>query len=214
VFCAVEAAAVASVAVSGAAAPGIRANMRAHGVLWLSFAFWATGAVVCLSLCAETLLVKAAADVFSAERERWPWARWASLGGGLALGALQALLVLMPFARRDSARILALERPRWFRFFPPRALALVLCVALSCAAAQRLTAQHYASVLTFIALLGAIGLALLAGAARLGAAACCAPERATAAAPLLASAAPGPDSGSGGPEAEAPAAADRAAAVR
>jgi len=102
--------------------------MRRSSVLLNSIAFWSVGSFVCLALSLNNLLVKSTADHFAGENAKWPWARWASLGGGVLLGVLQAS-VLVPFARRDAVRILSLPRPHCMDFFPRRALLIVLVVA-------------------------------------------------------------------------------------
>ena len=142
--------------------------MTPNRVLLLAIAFWATGALVTLSLSLNGLLAKAAAPRFHADASRAPWLRFACFGGGVALGVAQAALIFVPLAASEARRILGLSvRARAVDFFPRCKLLGVLGVALSCALVDRLTEAYYASVLVFVALLAAVGVSLAAGAARL-----------------------------------------------
>mmetsp|Transcript_5573 Transcript_5573/g.17144 ORF Transcript_5573/g.17144 Transcript_5573/m.17144 type:complete len:225 (+) Transcript_5573:2692-3366(+) len=141
--------------------------MGIRSVLLLAILFWGTGGLVCLCLSLRALYIESLQPAFQAENQRSPWARWASFDCGMAVGALQAAAVLVPFARREAVRIVSLHNPRPIHFFPPHFFFTVLCVAVTCAVVERLTSQYYLSVIIFIGLLAAIGTALMCGAFRL-----------------------------------------------
>lgn len=110
--------------------------MNVRSVLLLAILFWGTGALVCLGLSLKGLWVTSDEPRFAGLNEKYHWARWGSFDAGLLLGLLQAGLLFVPLARREAVRIVSLDKPRCIDFFPPRHLALVICVAITCAAAR------------------------------------------------------------------------------
>eukprot|EP00967_Tisochrysis_lutea_P107769 scaffold166489_cov33-Tisochrysis_lutea.AAC.5 len=106
--------------------------MGIRSVLLLAILFWGTGGLVCLCLSLRALYIESLQPAFQAENQRSPWARWASFDCGMAVGALQAAAVLVPFARREAVRIVSLHNPRPIHFFPPHFFFTVLCVAVTC----------------------------------------------------------------------------------
>jgi hypothetical protein len=128
--------------------------MDVRSVLLLAIAFWGTGSLVCLGLSFKNLLLTADQPRFASLNEEHPWARWASFAGGLSLGLLQSACCFIPLARREAVRIVSLDKPRWFHFFPPRQLCLVMATSMTCAASLRFANSRRASAACVLATQG------------------------------------------------------------